>query len=341
MPGIKEIAEKVGVSKATVSIYLSDNETRRVGQSTKERIQQVVQELNYRPHAVAKALSSSKTRIIAILIPYNDPVFRSNYINELLSGIQSVLYANGYGMLFIPTAGKNSRDMVKNHLEQSFGYDGYILFGTRFCTLDDMTQNANLLLESGYPFSVVNMPEMNLDINQIIHLDPPETDGIEYLLGLGHRDIILMAGSKASPHSQLFIDGYRRAYSRRGLEIREANIIYGDFVMDLARSLMMKRIAAGVDFTAVYCLSDKMVAGVYEALKAEGLNIPGDVSVVGRNDPFNAALMDPPLTTVRCPVFEAGCQAAETALRTIDGDSDNRKIFLRSVLIQRTSTRPV
>lgn len=341
MAGIKEIAEKVGVSKASVSLYLSDNETRRVGKSTKERIRQAIQELSYRPHAVARALSSSKTRIIAILIPYNEPVFRSNYMNELHSGIQSVLYSQGYGMLFIPTTGKNSRDMVKNHLEQSFGYDGYILFGTRFCTLDDMKHNANLLMESGYPFSVVNMPEIDQDINQIINVDPPETDGIEYLLGLGHRDIILMAGGKESPHSQHFLENYRRAYSMRGYEIREANIINGDYEMDLTRSLMMKRIAEGVDFTAVYCLSDKMAAGVYEALKDGGLNIPGDVSVVGRNAPFSAAHMHPPLTTVRCPIFEAGRQAAEIVLRTIDGAGDKRKIFLRSELIQRTSTRPV
>lgn len=341
MAGIKEIAEKVGVSKASVSLYLSDNETKRVGKSTKEKIRQVIQELSYRPHAVARALSSSKTRIIAILIPYNEPVFRSNYINELLSGIQSVLYSQGYGMLFIPTTGKNSRDMVKNHLEQSFGYDGYILFGTRFCTLDDMKHNANLLLESGYPFSVLNMPEIDLDINQIIHVDPPETDGIEYLLSLGHRDIILMAGARESPHSQIFLENYRRAYSMKGYEIRDANIIYGDYEMDLTRSLMMKRIAEGVDFTAVYCLSDKIAAGVYEALKAGGLNIPGDVSVIGRNAPFSAAHMHPPLTTVRCPIFEAGRQAVEIVLRTIDGAGDKRKIFLRSELIQRTSTRPV
>ena len=339
--GIREIAERVGVSKATVSIYLSDNETRRVGEATKEKIRQAIDELDFRPNAMARALSSAKTNIIAILIPYNGPIYRSTYLDELLSGIQSVLYPRGYGMLFMPTQGDSSPDMVKNHLETGIGYDGYVLFGTRYCTLEDMTHNANLLLESGIPFSVVNMPEIDLDIDQVIDVDPPETDVPEYLIRLGHRRIILMTGRQEAPETRTALDNYRAAMEKAGIGVRESDILCGDYERDMARSLMIKRIEEDTDFTAVYCYSDTMAAGVYEAIKSAGLSIPGDVSVVGRNDSFFAGLMEPPLTTVRRPIYETGIRAAERVLRAIDGGAERRKVFLKSTLIQRTSTAPL
>ncbi len=338
---IKDIAEKVGVSKATVSIFLSDNETRRVGNQTKQKILKAIEDLDYRPNAVARALSSNRTNIIAILIPYNGPIFRSTYVDELLSGIQSVLYPRGYSMLFMPTQGQSSPDMVKHQMDIGLGYDGYILFGTRYCTLEDMSGNSKLLLRSGVPFSVVNMPEIDLDINQVIDVDPPETDAMDYLIRLGHKRISLVAGREAAPETRTALDGYRKSLISAELEIHEQDILYCDYERDLARSLMTKRIGSGVDFTAVYCYSDTMAAGVYEALGNNGFEIPGDVSVVGRNDSFFASIMDPPLTTVRRPIFESGVRASECVLRAIDGADDKRKIFLKSTLIQRMSTAPL
>jgi len=339
-PGIKDIADKVGVSKATVSIFLSDKDTRRVGPQTKEKILKVIEDMDYRPNAIARALSSNKTNIIPILVPYNDPIFKSTYADELLSGIQSVLHPQGYSMLFMPNQGRNSRDMVKNQMDNGLGYDGYILFGTRYCTLEDMTHNSDLLLRSGVPFSVVNMPEIDLDINQVMDVDPPESDAMEYLVRLGHKRIVLVVGREAAPETETALIGYRKTLHSAGLEAPDHNIIYGDYERDLARSLMIRRLESGEEFSAVYCYSDTMAAGVYEALQEYGLKIPEDVSVVGRNDSFFASLMSPSLTTVRRPVFETGARAAECVLRTINGSEDMRKILLKTTLIQRMSTAP-
>ena len=339
-PSIKDIAEQVGISKAAVSIYLSDPQTRRVGSRTKEKIRKAVNEMNYRPNAVARALSSSKTKIIGILIPYNSSIFRSTFADEMLSGIQSVLYPRGYSMLFMPAEGKSSRDMVANHLENGLGYDGYILFGTRFCTLDDMKHNAELMKSTHLPFVVVNMPEIDMEINQTLDMDPPETNVADYLLRLGHRQIVLVAGRENAPESRLAIENFKSSLESHGIETKIENILYGDYERDVARSVMLKRIDSGEDFTAVYTLADTMAAGIYEALKHYGLRIPEDVTVVGRNNSFFSNLMDPPLTTVSRPIFELGARAADSVLRTIDGAEDTRKVVLKTTLIQRTSSAP-
>lgn len=340
-PGIKDIAERVGVSKAAVSIYLKFPETSRVGAATKQKIQQAVEDLNYRPNAVARALSSAETKTIGIMIPYDGLVFRSTFVGEMLSGIQSVLYPKGYSLLFMPTEGESSRDMVANHLKMGLGYDGYILFGTRYCTLDDMKHNAQLLLETRAPFAVVNMPEIDMDINQAFDVDSPECNVTDYLVRLGHRNIVLVAGRPEAAESAEAVHEYRARLEAAEIVPSERNIIFGDYERDVARSVMIQRIEEGRDFTAVFALTDTMAAGVYEAVKQAGLTIPGDVSVVGRNDSFYAGLMDPPLTTIRRPIFDLGARAARSVLRSIKGAEDNLKVGLRTTFIQRMSTAPV
>jgi LacI family transcriptional regulator len=93
-----------------------------------------------------------------------------------------------------------------------------------------------------------------------------------------------------------------------------------------------------VAFSAVYCLTDTMALGAYEALAERGFEIPGRVSVIGKNDSFFARFLSPPLTSVRVPMFEAGRIGAEGLLRSIEGGEPPRKVFLKNELILRLST---
>jgi LacI family transcriptional regulator len=89
-----------------------------------------------------------------------------------------------------------------------------------------------------------------------------------------------------------------------------------------------------------YCLNDEMACGVYEALREAGLSVPEDMSVVGRNDLPVAAVMQPPLTTVRRRIFEAGTVAAESLLLSVENPGSVRKVTLESELIERKSVAP-
>lgn len=338
---IIDIARKVGVSKTTVSLYLKDPETPRVGKETKDKICSAITELDFRPNAMARALATTKSKIIGIMIPYNGPVFKSTFADELLSGIQLSLNSKGYSMLFQPTKGSNSRDMVKNQLNEGMGYDGYILFGTRYCSLSDMKYNAELLMKVNVPFVVVNMPEIDLPVNQVVMADGPETDVTDYFLRNGHKRIVLMAGMEKTPESYHAVREYIDAHKKYGLEVDESLIVYGDYEQLMARSAILKLMDGGKKFTAVACLSDTMAAGVYEALTDKGVLIPKDVSVIGKNDSFFAKFMNPPLTTIARPVFEAGVRAAECLLRTINGAKDKRRIILKGSMIHRMSAQPV
>ena len=342
MAGIKDIAEKVGVSKATVSIYLKDKNTNRVGQATKEKIEKVVTELNYRPNTIARSLSRQKSQSIGIMIPYNGSLYQSTFINELLSGIQSVLFPKKYSMVFLPTTGEDSPTMVKNQLDQAQGHDGVILFGTRYCSMNDMENNATELDKSHIPFVLVNMPKLNKPVNQIIFRDPESANAVKYLLELGHRDILFVAGRKEDMESIANLKIYKDSLSKYNIDIQDKNILWADYERVNAKSALIQYLNTyGRDFTAIYSLTDTMALGVYEALKELQINIPEEISVIGRNDSFFSSIMDPPLTTVKRQIFEEGKKAAEVLLNSIESDRSNQHIRLDSTLVLRESVKPI
>ncbi len=339
MASLAQIAEKVGVSKTTVSIYLKDPSTSRLSQDTKDRIDKVVEELNYKPNVIARSLSNRRTRIVGIMIPYNGPLFHSSFVNEVLSGIQTELFRNGYSMIFLPTKGEDSPSMVKNQLEVAHGYDGLILFGTRYCTIEYLLHNVDQLLQSDIPFAAVNMPELDREMNQVVMQTPPESDPIDYLIQSGHQQILLMVGRDNDPESCLTIDNYKKTLEKYNFSFNSDYVLHCDYELDIARSELIKTIRNKVPFTAIYSLSDMMVIGIYEALKSNSLSIPEDVSVIGSNDSFFARTMAPPLTTVRKQLLSTGVEAARSLLRTIQTGKSGRKVQLNNELILRSSTK--
>ncbi|NOY07482.1 MAG: LacI family transcriptional regulator [Spirochaetes bacterium] len=335
---LKIISEQLGLSKAAVSIYFKDPSTRRISKENKERIRRLADELNYRPNVIAQSLSSLKSHVIAILIPLNVSYFSSTFLNQALCGIQSVLFNKGYNFIFIPTRGSNSPVIVRKQLERSRGYDGFILFGTRACSEENMRENVEQMLKADYPFVVLNMPDLGYEINQIVNVTPKSSSAIRYLLELGHEKILLMAGARQAPDTVLAIQEYRECFSERGLAVNENLFLNGDYEEMVARSELLQAINNGIEFSAIYCLTDTMALGAYEALNEKGLKIPGDISVIGKNDSFFARFLNPPLTSVRVLMYEAGKLGAKNLLRRIESNETPRKIFLKNELILRLSS---
>jgi DNA-binding LacI/PurR family transcriptional regulator len=339
MPGIRHIAEKAGVSKTVVSVYMNNPTTSRASSATKARIDAAVRELKFRPNAIARSLSARKSHVVGVLVPLNTPLSRSLFMSEMLSGLESLFFQGGYSMLFPPTEGRNSSSMVRNQLDRASGYDGLVLFGTRFCTIDDMEANISELSAAGIPFVVLNMPTLKFSVNQVSFHTPPSAGAARFLLEMGHRRILFMAGAPRAADSQAEVRMYRAALKSFGLDWDAELVVYGNYEHQEARAAMGEALRRGVEFSAVYCLTDAMALGVYEALAEAGLHIPADVSVVGKNDSFFARFMNPPLTTVRVPIFEAGVRAAEILVNAMEKDEAPRKVILNNELINRLSVR--
>jgi LacI family transcriptional regulator len=172
----------------------------------------------------------------------------------------------------------------------------------------------------------------------VVNVTPSSSSAIRYLLELGHQEILLMAGPPRAPDTAWAVQEYRECFQERGLPVDEALFLNGDYEEVVARSALLQAMDRGVEFSAVYCLTDTMAMGVYEALAKRGRRVPRDVSVIGKNDSFFARFLNPPLTSVRVPMCEAGRLGAERLLRTIESGEPPRKIFLENELILRLST---
>jgi DNA-binding LacI/PurR family transcriptional regulator len=334
---IKELTEKLGISKTTLYLYFKNPETKRIGEETKRRIDRTIGELQYRVNVNAQSLSTNKSNVIAMLIPMDEPYFRSSLINETLSGIQTVLFKKNYKFIFLPAKGSRSPDILTDQIKNSHGYDGFILFGTRGCSLEDMQENVEIMMKYKVPFVVVNMPDMKREINQVIVQTPKTSNPIQFLLNLGHRKIVLMGGPRKAPDTEGAVNSYIATHREQDIEPDTSLILNGDYEKIVAKSEMIKLLDHRADFTAVFCLSDYMALGVYEAIKERGYEIPAHFSVIGRDDTFFAVDMHPSLTTVRLPMFVMGKTAAELLLRSIESEEKPRKIFLENELILRDS----
>lgn len=336
---LKEVAEKVGVSPSAVSLYFKDPETNRVGKAKKEQIRQVAEQLGYRPNVLARSLVSQKSHTICALIPMDEPYFRSQVVAEILAGAQTILFKKGYSLVFPPSSGQSSPEHIREQLRYSAGYDGFILFGTRKCSLAELQENVEELQRARKPFVVVNMEEMDYDINQVVHKTTVESSPIRYLLSLGHTRILLMSGLPNTPDSVEVLKRYHYFHEQQNLPVDDQLIVYGHYERVDAKMKIHKVLEQNIDFSAVYCIHDGMVLGVYEALSEKGVSIPEDISVIGKGDLYFEKHLSPPLTALRNQRYEEGVKSTELLLKTIESNEAPRKIYLENELILRSSTK--
>ncbi|EKX67086.1 LacI family transcriptional regulator [Streptomyces ipomoeae] len=161
----------------------------------------------------------------------------------------------------------------------------------------------------------------------------------EHLLGLGHERIAVIAGYRRKMCSSARVAGYRSALTAAGIPYRPEYVRYGNFMETTAHRRMLQLLDLPEPPTAVFVCSDKMALGVYEALAARGLRVPGDVSVVGFDDLPEARWATPGLTTVRQPLSEMASTALRLLVRMMDGDQpEGTRTELSTRLVERGST---
>ena len=333
----KEIAKRVGTSSASVSIYLNNPDTKRVSSAMKKKIDIAVRELNYRKNIFASSLSKNESKVIGILIPSSIPLFQNAYTNTLLSGIQSHLALKGYSLLFFPSSADSSEDNVKEQIQNSAGCDGYILFSTGFCTMEHILWNIRELENAEKPFVTLNIPPVPQKVNQIIIDDLITLRGLEYLLKEGHRKILLILGRFNGVHMQLILQEYRKVLKQWNIPFDNRLILYGNYshkdtFLKVSRFLSVSR-----DISAICAMSDLMASSALAAVKATGMSVPGDISLMGRNNSLHSELADPPLSTLEIKIEEAGQCAADLLLERISDPTICRQIHLSGEIIERQS----
>ncbi len=328
---IAEIAAKAGVSVPTVSRVLHRRPD--VAPATRQHVEQVIKESGFVLSRTKQPVQSGG--IVDMLVPGLDAM----YSVEIMRGVEEVLSRTAFRLGV--SASHDSLQFQQRWIAKIFnGSTRGAILVLAFSQLEHF----DLLRSHSIPFVVVDQ-RGNL-ASDIPSVGATNWLGarlaIEHLLGLGHKRIAIIAGQETHRCSLDRIAGYRVALADAGLPLDPALIRPGAFIPETGYEQTTRLLDLPEPPTAIFAGCDAQAMGVYSALRARGLHIPGDVSVVGFDDIPLAPLVTPALTTVRQPLMEMGRVATTMLLRLIAGEPlDSMRVELTTSLIERDSCAPV
>lgn len=305
-----DVAREAGVSLMTVSRVVNDKG--EISQATRQRVLQIIEQLGYRPSAIARGLATQRTGTLGLVVPD----IANPFFSDLARGAEDKAYAAGYNIFLCNTKEDPQREMSTLESLAEKRVDGLLVCGSR---LGDDSLRAAL---SHHPIVVlINRQLPDCDLAGTVCVDEVAGGRLatEHLLQSGHRAVGFLAGPPASHSGRLRAVGYRAALDAAGLSYHKhwerccpSNVSGG---REIARGLLTEQ----AELTALFCYNDLVAVGALQACTDLGRDVPGDVAIVGFDDIFLAALVTPPLTTCRTPRYDLGIQAMEVLLDRIDG----------------------
>jgi len=331
---MRDVAKKANVTMSTVSYAL--NGTRPISEETRRRIFAAMDELEYRPHPLARGLASKRSRILAILFPAIERGLGMTEL-EFVASTADAASKNGYHLVLWSDE-TNDPDELRQLTRQGL-VDGVILMEIH---MND--RRVNLLRELKFPFSMIG--RCNDEYNRYVDIDFDQTirEAITYLSGLGHTNIAYLNQSQASyeagygptVRTHAAFDEYIRSSGLKGIArfcrpTRQAG--YAEF-----NSLLKDQ----PDLTAVVTINERAIPGIMQAIAERGWKIPDDFSLVAIVSSVRMAeMMLPRLTTLEPPSAELGRLATELLIKQLEGDGDgNTQILIPCRLVLGDSSGP-
>lgn len=323
------IAEKAGVSVMTVSRALNDEGS--VAAKTREKVRRIAAELGYSPNLSAKMMKGSRTNVIGILV--ND--LQSAVINEIIGAVSSAVRKLEMDLVIYNSIGDSDNAPSRGLGSMLQGLcDGLLLILPRISDT-----HLRQLEQRGLPVVLVNYwRPTDLPVVRGGNSDAAAA-ATRHLLQLGHRRIGFIAGSAFTGQSQERQHGYESALRGAGIEVDPKLIAAGDFGRRSGYEAASALLTAEDAPTAIFAANDEMAFGAIDAVRACGLQMPQDVSVVGFDDIPAAAHVHPALTTVRQPLAAISEAAVRELLVRITGAGGERqRVEFPSELVLRDST---
>ena len=329
---IKDVAEKVGVSIATVSRVVNQIPG-HYNSETKKEIVQAIESLNYQPNFIARSLRSSKTQTIGFVVPELQPFFA-----EIFKGVQFVAKKKGYSIVLCNTDydPRQEAAYVDNLLRRRV--DGGIF-------TSGMIQNQHILRlkKEGIPIVLIEKFITDPDIpGVLIDNISAAKKAVEYLIELGYRDIgFISAPVEMVPFKDRF-EGYKRALHENMIPYNSSNVHIKDNIgRESVRDgyqLMERIIQQGNYPRAFFIVSDTLAIGAMKAIRDFGMKVPDDIAIVGFDDIEMASFCEPPLTTMAQPKYEMGVRGMELLVKAMSGVRlRNKEIELEVELVVRES----
>jgi LacI family transcriptional regulator len=324
---LEDVARRAGVTAATVSNVLSG----RVGvrEATRQRVQDAIAEVGYRPNLVARGLARGKTYTLAVLAP----TLTNPFFAEVIETMEAVADAHDYQLLLALSHGQPHQGA--RHLERfaSRWVDGFIILGGAAPSADvdalSKTGKPVVLSVWGTDAAALEAPRVEIDFRRAGEL------ATQHLLDRGHRRIATIL---EVPVQQTRFEGFQAALHQAGMHVLPEYVQRGDSSFASGQRAMSALLALPKPPTAVFAGNDAMALGAMEAAYVAGVAVPDKLAVVGVDDIPGAEYAHPPLTTVRIPTRELADTLIALMLRLLAGEACIAQEALIPTLVPRQST---
>lgn len=330
---LRDVAKIAEVSTATVSRVIND--TGRVSQKVRARVEAAIAQIGWVPNASAIALATNRTRTVGAIIPTLD---HQNFA-RIVQSLQARLLEARYNLLISCTnyepdaTARQARTMVER------GVEALVLVGG-----DHPKELFDLLAQQGVPHVLVYATPGTVPGHAVVGFDNAAATrkGTSYLLELGHRSFGLIAQTSAfNDRARARQQGVRSTLEDHGYAVRPVHFVEGNWKIEDGIHAFQKIMSTDSPPTAIVCTNDYVALGCIIAAQQMGISIPDDVSVIGFDDIELAHLMAPGLTTMRVPDLEVGSRSARYIIDLLNGRQPGpTEVPLPELIIRGSTAAP-
>ncbi|MBV7504281.1 LacI family transcriptional regulator [Bacillus sp. sid0103] len=330
-PTIYDVAKEANVSIATVSKVI--NNTGRISEKTKNKVLEIMEELEYQPSSLAAALTGKKTFTIGVLVPdIANPFFA-----EVARALENNARETGYALILCSTDYQRERENDYLELLIKKQVDGIII-----ATEPKDLKKFKNLHNRNIPFVMFSFDHLALESNVVT------TDDVKggylagrYLLEKGHQNIAVITETERAS-GQLRLEGFKQSLVDGGIKIDNTLVIQAKSKIEEAKKAAHQILELDTLPTAVFATTDLIaVVFINEARKAK-LSIPHDISIIGFDNTIHAEIADPGLTTIAQPISDLASYAIQQLMESIEKPGmPTHRIMLTPTLVERESVRDI
>jgi len=329
LPTIRDVARKARVSIATVSRVIN-NSPHQVGRETREKVLRAVQELDYRPNALAQGLIMKRSMTVGIIIPdISNP-----YYAEIVRGIQDAADRAGYAIVLQNTDRKKDKIIRCIQVLRDKKADGIIFSGGIIHGYETLSA----LGELNSRVVVIGRHEVDFPAVRVDNIGGA-TQAIQHLVDLGHERISFINGPEMSTTSIDRQRGYKNALAQNNLPFERELVKRGNLTPESGYMAVKEVLQLRNRPTGVFTSNDLMAFGAICGARELGLKVPDDLAVVGFDNIPLCTYFDPPLSTVEIPMYEIGLSAMEMLMDLINQSEFDRYKIFKTRLIKRRSSQ--
>ena len=328
---IYTVAREARVSMATVSRVVNGNPN--VKPETRQKVLDVIKQLNYRPNAVARGLASKKTTTVGVVIPnITDP-----YFAELALGIDDVASMYKYNIILTNSDSDDEKilKVVRSLLAKQV--DGLIFMG------HDVSDDLRNEFESTNTPVVVAGSVVNDDALPSVRINyqAAAKEATEFLLKHGDQQVAYITGPlRYSINGEDRLNGYKEALANNNVQFNESLVIETDGSYQAGYAKAQEVIEKGLK--ATYVTDDSLAAGLLNGLTDAGISVPDDFELISSNDTNYTKVVRPTITSITQPLYDLGAISMRLLTKLMDGDDSNddeKNVILDHGFVERQSTR--